>query len=135
MRALLTAWGLLWLVNRSLVRVEGRSMLPTLSPGELVVTVPAVIPGAVRPGRVVVCADPRAPERVVIKRVVALENGAVRLQGDNEAESTDSRVFGPVDRSGVRRVVVARVGVRRAGSGQPRDERSHGGGSLGAGLG
>lgn len=120
----LAAWGAVWLVNRSLVRVEGRSMLPTLAPGDLVVTVPAVLPGVVRPGRIVVCGDPRSPERLILKRVVAIKDGRLLLHGDNETESTDSRVFGLVDRSEVRRVVV----------GQLRG-RSHGGGSLGAGLG
>jgi nickel-type superoxide dismutase maturation protease len=124
LKAVLAAWGAVWLVNRSLVRVEGRSMLPTLAPGDLVVTLPALLPGVVRPGRVVVCRDPRSPERVILKRVVAIEDGRLTLRGDNDAESTDSRVFGLVDRSDVRRVVVGQV-----------LGRSHGAGALGGGFG
>lgn len=47
------AWALAWLGNRSLQRVEGPSMLPSLWPGDLLVTVPARLLSP-RPGDVVV---------------------------------------------------------------------------------
>lgn len=62
------AWAGALAVNRSLRRVRGTSMAPTLRPGDLLVVVPGPSP---RPGRVVVVRDPRAPDRVTVKRVVA----------------------------------------------------------------
>lgn len=65
------AWATAWVVNRSLRRVTGPSMAPTLLPGDLVV----VLPRALRPprrGDVVLVRDPRAPERTTIKRLVGL---------------------------------------------------------------
>ncbi len=57
---------------------------------------------APRVGDVVVAADPREPWRVVMKRVKRVEaDGRLWLEGDNPAESTDSRVFGSVAASTV----------------------------------
>ncbi len=81
-------------------RVEGESMSPAISPGERVVVNKAAYwfskPSA---GDLVVLRDPRAPERLLIKRIdrPAGERGWLVL-GANEEESTDSRHFGPVRR-------------------------------------
>ena len=102
--------------------VEGRSMLPTFEPGDrlLVVRLPRAWP--VRPGDVVALPDPRVPGRLLVKRVSAASAGRLTVTGDNPAESTDSRSFGPVDRAQVwgrvcyRYAPAARSGRVRRGS-------------------
>ncbi|MGH2402670.1 MAG: S26 family signal peptidase [Candidatus Limnocylindria bacterium] len=72
------------------VEVRGRSMAPTLLPGDrlLVARLPA------RPGDVVLAADPRARERELVKRVTNVDGLGLTLRGDNPAFSTDARHFG-----------------------------------------
>ena len=68
-------------------------MLPTLSPGDHVIAVRR----RVRAGDVAAVRDPRAPSRILVKRVERVDaNGAVTVAGDNPDASTDSRHFGPV---------------------------------------
>lgn len=112
-----------WTVNRSLRRVEGGSMRPTLEEGDLVLVVPARLVG-VRRGDVVVVPDPREPRRRTIKRVAAVAGGSVVaggtgiragagevvVLGDDPTASTDSRVYGPVPVADVQAVAV--LGVR-----------------------
>lgn len=96
-----------------LARVSGRSMEPTLRPGDLVV----VLHGApVRPGRLVVCRLPDGPmgarplgiKRARCRRIV---DGQVAwwVHSDNPAQGTDSRTFGPVDPRAVVAVALFRV--------------------------
>ena len=74
--------------------VRGRSMAPTLLPGDRVVLVrPA---RSLRVGDVVVASDPRSATRELIKRVAAIDGFGVTLRGDNPAFSTDARSFGTV---------------------------------------
>ncbi|HUG83182.1 MAG TPA: S26 family signal peptidase [Euzebya sp.] len=78
------------------VVVQGASMVPVLLPGDRVATLPL----GPQPGRLAVLTDPRSSDRVLVKRVVAVEaDGRVRVRGDNSAASTDSRHFGPVPRA------------------------------------
>lgn len=90
---------LLWLLRlRRRFRVTGASMSPVLRPGEEVL----VDPGAYRrrppqPGDIVVVQHPYQSDLRLIKRVVeVLDDGCFRLAGDNSAESSDSRAFGPM---------------------------------------
>lgn len=78
--------------------ISGRSMLPTLHPGDWVlVDEHAYRRRMPRRGHIVVAADPREPSRHLVKRVSGVDlHGSVRLEGDNAEESTDSRQFGPV---------------------------------------
>jgi type IV secretory pathway protease TraF len=63
-------------------------------------------PGApLRVGQVVLARRPDRPLVELVKRIAALEGDRVVLLGDNAAQSTDSRVFGPVDRQAVIAVV------------------------------
>jgi len=63
-------------------------------------------PGAVlRVGDVVLARRPDRPEVEIVKRIEALDGDRVVLAGDNRVESTDSLVFGPVDRSAVIAVI------------------------------
>src|SRR4051812_21913803 len=85
-----------WPLRR--VAVHGDSMRPLLEPGDrlLVAWLPWRAP---RPGDVVAVVDPRGGDRVLVKRVAAVDASGVTVLGDNAEASTDSRTFGPVDRS------------------------------------
>jgi nickel-type superoxide dismutase maturation protease len=75
------------------VVVEGRSMEPTLAPGDRLLVVRLRRP---RPEDVVAVRDPRDPGRVLVKRISAVLEGEVVVRGDNPGASTDSASFGPV---------------------------------------
>jgi len=95
------------------VVVEGRSMEPTLAPGDrLLVTRTR----RVHAGDVVAVRDPRDARRVLVKRVGAVLDREVVLRGDNQGASTDSRDFGTVALSAVLgRVVRCYAPAWRAG--------------------
>jgi len=90
--------------------VEGRSMLPTYAPGDRVLASRfAYVKTRPRPGDVVVVRLPGGEPKTAVKRVVAGPGDAVPgreghvlgedewwVLGDNAAESTDSRHFGPI---------------------------------------
>lgn len=93
------------------VEVQGGSMAPTLLPGEwLVVERRTFARRAPRVGEIVLAADPREPDRELIKRVAAvdLQAGTIDLHGDAPDASTDSRAFGALRLEDVRWRVVAR---------------------------
>jgi len=100
-----------------LVEVVGDSMAPALRPGDLVLA--ERLTYRVRPprrGEVVLVADPRFPDRELIKRVAAVGDDGVDLRGENAAASTDSRTFGPVPATSIRWRAIARSWPpRRAG--------------------
>lgn len=118
--------GVGWLLVRGLRnaarRVSGGSMHPTLSDGQVVLTLPAWA-RELLPGRIVIVRDPRRPERQTVKRIDATAGGwatlpdgpgqvprdHVAVRGDDPAASTDSRTFGPVPVDLVERHVVARL--------------------------
>jgi nickel-type superoxide dismutase maturation protease len=87
------------------VEVRGRSMAPSLLPGDRLLVESHSYQGR-RPlaGEIVLAADPREPERELIKRVASVDSagGAAELRGDAPAESTDSREFGAVPLSAIR---------------------------------
>lgn len=70
-------------------------MRPALRPGDRLV----VVPQLVSVGALVCVRDPRRPSRLLVKRVVAVGPDGVEVAGDNPSASTDSRHFGPVERS------------------------------------
>lgn len=78
-------------------------MVPTLLPGDGVLVLGGLGPwrASVRPGDLVALTDPRDPGRIMVKRVAAVDGGRVSVRGDNDALSTDSRHFGPVDAAAV----------------------------------
>lgn len=84
------------------VEVHGRSMVPTLHPGDRLLVVRA---RRARPGQLVVVPDPRSRQRAMVKRVSAMHGSLAEVSGDNAEASTDSTVFGPVP-------IVARVVYR-----------------------
>ena len=111
-------------LRRSLMRVRGLSMRPTLREGDLVLTVPlppvsgdGPLHGAawearrrlVRPGVMVVLSEPDAREHLIIKRVTAITPDGVEVVGDDPGWSIDSRTFGSVPHRDVRRIVLGKV--------------------------
>ena len=100
------------------VEVAGRSMEPTLRPGEWLI---ATRVGRVRRGSIVVVAHPERSLDLV-KRVVAVPGDVVDgralgpleylVVGDNPSESTDGRSFGTVLRQAIEGVVRARYHPR-----------------------
>lgn len=112
--ALLAAGGALLTIARrwlDVVEINGRSMAPTLLPGDrLLVESLTYRRRPPRVGEVVLAPDPRLPERELIKRVSDLDLAAatVRVAGDARLSSTDSRAFGPLPLGTVRWRVVAR---------------------------
>jgi signal peptidase I len=114
--------------RRSLLRVRGLSMRPTLREGDLVVTLPLppvseagvgtgvgsrlalqVRRRVVRPGGLVVLSEPGQREHLIIKRVTAALDHGVDVAGDDPGWSIDSRTFGTVPHRDVRRIVLGRV--------------------------
>jgi nickel-type superoxide dismutase maturation protease len=81
------------------VAVEGPSMEPTIRAGDwLLVDPQAYRERPPRPGDLVLAPDPRADDRLLIKRVDSVDpDGWLRLAGDDPDQSTDSRAFGAVD--------------------------------------
>jgi signal peptidase I len=86
------------------VVVEGTSMAPTYLPDETLTALRKWRP--VRTGDVVVVRDPRNAERWMLKRCVKRVGRRLDIRGDNAADSTDSRVFGPVRARDVAYIVV-----------------------------
>ena len=81
-------------------QVTGESMTPALTAGERVlVNRAAYWLRRPRAGDVVVVRDPRAPQRLLIKRIDGpASHDQWSVLGDNARASTDSRTFGPVRR-------------------------------------
>ncbi|MCI0633663.1 MAG: nickel-type superoxide dismutase maturation protease [Actinobacteria bacterium] len=94
------------------VEVAGRSMRPTLEPGDWALAIGTGRGRLPRIGDIVVLEHPDRPEVELVKRVTDVRSspmsGATELwvEGDDPAASTDSRHFGPVHGSQVRGRVV-----------------------------
>ena len=85
---------LLWAFGRrDRYRVSGESMRPTLEPGDYVLADPRAEASV---GDVVVARHPWRSDAILIKRVAAIEDGALDLRGDAPHASTDSRTIGRV---------------------------------------
>lgn len=78
-------------------RVRGHSMMPLLSPNQVVFisSLPYLF-GSPKVGDVVVC---RVQDKIYIKRIVKIQKGRYILRGDNASDSHDSRKFGAIGRS------------------------------------
>lgn len=77
--------------------VSGNSMLPTLKPGQDVLVFNwAYIFSKPKKGDIVVF---KFNGREIIKRVQMYHGRGIFVMGDNKRYSTDSRSFGPIDKS------------------------------------
>jgi hypothetical protein len=83
-------------------------MEPALREGDWLLMLPPR--RASQRGDVVLFRDPRESSRLLLKRVVDVRDGALVVEGDHRAHSTDSRHFGAVDPS----EVIARAAFRYA---------------------
>jgi len=93
-----------------IVEVHGPSMVPALRHGDrLVVWLrrPRRMP---KVGTVVVVELPDRP--LAVKRLAAVDGDRVRLEGDNEFASTDSRTLGALPSTAVRGRVLLRLWPR-----------------------
>jgi nickel-type superoxide dismutase maturation protease len=107
---------LLWLVGRRhRYRIVGRSMYPTLSPGDKVwVDLRAYTGSRPQEGEIVLVRHPYRTNLRMVKRVVrVLSDGRCLLSGDNAEESTDSRTFGAVPKAYVLGRVILRFPLKR----------------------
>lgn len=97
-----------WAARRVLdvVEVRGRSMAPSLLPGDRLVVVRRF--RQLRRDDVVVVRDPRGGSRELVKRIVRVGPAGVDLRGDNAAWSTDARTFGLVPEGEIQWQAVAR---------------------------
>jgi nickel-type superoxide dismutase maturation protease len=86
------------------VAIVGDSMTPTLLAGDWLLADPeAYRRRAPDAGQLVLVPDPRAPSRLLVKRVARVaSDGRLEVAGDHAEGSTDSRVFGSVDPDEVR---------------------------------
>ena len=92
--------GLWALGKRWRFHVTGKSMLPTLRPGEDVLVKPVSATTKLSPYDVVVCFHPFKPNVRMVKRISeTFYDGGCYILSDNAAEGTDSRSFGVVARS------------------------------------
>jgi len=118
-RPLLAIWGAILAVAAAVVGrrvldavvVRGESMAPALRPGDrLVIEAFTLRRRAPRVGEIVLAADPRSPERELVKRVAGHDpvTDLVELRGDAPDASTDSRTFGAVPRGMIRWRVAVR---------------------------
>jgi len=107
--ALLFAVAAIALIDRlgrsweSRVAVEGHSMDPTLLDGDwLLVDPDAHRRRAPKVGELVVARDPRVTQRMLVKRVVAIDgDGRLTLAGDHAAHAADGTRIGTVESAAI----------------------------------
>ena len=84
-------------------RIEGESMAPTYNPGATLLGLRWFRP---RSGQVVVAAH---GGRLLVKRLVKLDEQGAWLEGDNPGRSTDSRHFGAISPKELQARIIARL--------------------------
>ena len=82
-------------------------MIPTFCEDDIIVALNSYL-SIVQRGDIVIAQDPR-DGRLLVKRVREIKHGSYFLTGDNETESTDSRVFGWVKQKDIVGKVLLRI--------------------------
>ena len=78
--------------------VEGNSMAPTFRPGEhLLINKFIYKIKNPKKGDIIALSDPRDKNRILLKRILEVEDDMVNVISDNVGEGTDSRVFGKIN--------------------------------------
>ena len=95
--------------RRLLMRVEGRSMHPCLKPDDRVLVKRWSLQQQASLGQIVVAWHPHRPRLRLIKRLCQRDAAGFWLEGDNPAESTDSRQLGWFQPDRMIGVVVGRI--------------------------
>jgi nickel-type superoxide dismutase maturation protease len=93
-----------------LVEVQGPSMVPALRHGDRLLVWLRPPRRTPRVGTIVVVELPDRP--LSVKRLVAVEEDQIRVEGDNEYGSTDSRALGPIRSTALRGTALVRVWPR-----------------------
>ena len=84
--------------HRRLFRVDGDSMLPTLSSGDFVIYRPFKKgQEELSNGSIVIVRHPLKEKTLILKRIHKASSTGIDLRGDNPEMSTDSRQFGIVN--------------------------------------
>jgi len=81
-------------------RVSGRSMEPTYGDGSVLLISKGIIKLGIKREDVILALDPR-DKRPLLKRIVGISGEGISIEGDNVNESTDSRVFGLVQKENI----------------------------------
>lgn len=81
-------------------RVSGRSMVPTLTPGQLVIAHPQ---SSMKEGDIIIFLHNGLE---LVKRIAAVTQAGYIVRGDNSSESTDSAQFGIVRESAIKGKVI-----------------------------
>ncbi|WP_369131735.1 signal peptidase I [Modestobacter sp. I12A-02662] len=90
--------------------VVSGSMAPQVQAGDVVLTAPVRVPD-LRPGQVLLFADPQRPDRLLLHRLVAFDaQGRLVTRGDAN-QSDDSRHVAPSDVRGLARLRVPFIGL------------------------
>lgn len=101
---------LLKILPLNIFRIQGISMLPTLSPNIFILVSPLPYfwsyPNI---NDIVLCLDPR-DKRILVKRITQMDSKKYFVTGDNSSESTDSRVFGMIERQAILAKVLVKLG-------------------------
>lgn len=87
----------------SVARVQGESMLPKFSPGDLVLIKKT---HKAKRNQIVIAQRPDRLELLIIKRVLTVTIDGYWLQGDNLEFSDDSRLFGEVPKNLIKGIVL-----------------------------
>lgn len=90
-----------FIIPINIYKIKGQSMRPVLDSGDFVVVNKlSYLFHKPRIGDIAAIKDPR-DGRVLIKRVAKISGEKYLVEGDNKAESTDSRHFGLVERKSI----------------------------------
>ncbi len=90
-------------------RVRGRSMEPIAHEGDYIFVRKFFPWEKPLENDRIIALDPRDPSRILLKRIVGIQDDKYNIIGDNKKESTDSRTFGLVPRNMIHSKIIVRI--------------------------